>query len=597
MNPDRPSRAPMPATASRASRARISRMAALAAGATLGLGALAVPLATASSGGTPTGSALALVADTTAPTVVLGAATVKPGGEVPFTASGFPAGATLSVKFDDKTLLGQFPVGDDGSVAGAVTVPTDAAVGGEHWLRFLAPQTSVRSENLSVTADAPSPTPTPTPKPTPKPTATATPPTAQPTVRLSGSEATAGGKVSFTLSGFVKGQSVTVKLDDSEIIGQWPGSVSAAGTFSGTVTLPKSTPSGAHWLRFLAPNPSTSLRADFSVKAAGTGGTGSTGGSGTGGGSGGTTDTSGTTGGSGTVGGSGTTGGSGGSAAASASITAGSQVAAGGKVSFRVTGFPAGEQLTVKLDDSEIIGQWPDGIGADGTLSGTVTIPASATKGAHWLRFLAPNPSTSVRADFTVTTGTSADSSATGGTNASGAAATPVPAASGAPAAASNSRGAKAEITAGQVQAGGTLHFAVTKFPAGRTVTVKLDDDAILGQWKTDAKGSYEGDVTVPAGTSTGAHWLRFLAPEPATTLKVDFEVTGADGTPGSAPASGGAAPDTAPLTTTAASLESSVSYATIAWSAAAAAVGGAAGAAGTTLFVVRRRRPTADQG
>ncbi|MFD8692234.1 hypothetical protein [Streptomyces sp. NPDC059651] len=576
-------------------------MAALAAGATLGLGALAAPLATASSGGTQSGSTLALVADTTAPTVVLGTATVKPGGEVPFTASGFPAGATLSVKFDDTSLLKQFPVGDDGSVTGAVTVPADAAVGGEHWLRFLAPQTSVRSENLSVTGDTSSPTPTPTAtattKPTPKPTATVTPPAAQPTVRLGSPEATAGAKVSFTLSGFAKGQNVTVKLDDDEIIGQWTGAVSAAGTFSGTVTLPKSTSAGAHWLRFLAPNPSTSLRADLSVRTAGgTGGAGSGGASGGTAGGGGTTGTGGTTGGTGAAGDSGATGGSGGIGAASASITAGSQVAAGGKVSFRVTGFPAGRQLTVKLDDSEIIGQWPDGIDASGALSGTVTIPASATKGGHWLRFLAPNPSTSLRADFTVTTGTSADASATGA-GTSGSTSTPVPAASGAPAAASDSRGAKAEITADQVQAGGTLHFAVTKFPAGHTVTVKLDDDAILGQWKTDAKGSYEGDVTVPAGTPTGAHWLRFLAPEPATTLRVDFQVTGADGTPGSTPASTEAAPDTAPLTTTAASLESPVSYATIAWSAAAAAVGGAAGAAGTTLFVVRRRRPAPDQG
>ncbi|WP_326665114.1 hypothetical protein [Streptomyces sp. NBC_00385] len=590
MNPDRPSRTPMPAVAPRTSRSRVGRMAALAAGATLGLGALTVPLATANSDGAPTGSPLALVADTTAPTVVLGATAVKPGGEVPFTASGFPAGATLSVKFDDKTLLKQFPVGEDGSVTGAVTVPADAAVGGEHWLRFLAPQTSVRSENLTVTGDAPSPTPTPTPtptsKPTPKPTATATSPVPQPGVRLGSSEVTAGGKVSFTLSGFAKGQNVTVKLDDSEIIGQWTAAVNAAGTFSGTVTLPKSTTGGAHWLRFLAPNPSTSLRAGLTVKAADTAGTG---GSGTGGGSGGggTAETAGTSGGSGTAGGSGS------SAGASASITAGSRVAAGGRVTFRVSGFPAGEQLTVKLDDSEIIGQWPDGIGADGTLSATVTIPSSATKGAHWLRFLAPNPSTSIRADFTVTAGTSADVSATG---ASGSTAAPVPAASGTPATASNSRGARAQIAADQVQAGGKLHFTVTKFPAGRTVTIKLDDDAILGQWKTDAKGSYEGDVTVPAEVPSGAHWLRFLAPDPATTLKVDFEVTGADGAPGSAPTAAVAAPDAAPLTTTAASMESSVSYATIAWSAAAAAAGGAAGAAGTTLFVVRRRRPSSDQ-
>ncbi|WP_406099078.1 hypothetical protein [Streptomyces sp. NBC_01013] len=602
MNPDRLSRTSV-------SRVRISRMAALAAGATLGLGTLAAPLATASSGGAHNGSPLAVVADAASPTVALNTATVQAGGEVPFSASGFPVGSTLSVKFDDTTLLRQFPVGDDGSVTGTVTVPADATVGGEHWLRFLAPQTSVRSENLTVTGRAPSPTPTPsptsTPSPTPtptstpttKPTPTATTPAARPAVRLSSSRATAGGRVSFTLSGFTQGQNVTVKLDDSEIIGQWTAAVNAAGTFSGTVTLPKSTAAGAHWLRFLAPNPSTSLRADVSVTADGTGDTDGTGGSGGGHGGGGAGTPGGSGGGSGTAGGSGTTTGT------SASITAGSRVAAGGKVSFRVTGFPAGQQLTVKLDDSEIIGQWPAGIGADGTLSGTVTLPASATKGAHWLRFLAPNPSTSLRADFTVTTGASDDAKAAG---ASDDAPAPAPTASGAPAAASDSRGAKAVITASQVQAGGQLHFVVTKFPAGRTVTIKLDDDAILGQWKADTKGSYEGEVTVPSGTPAGAHWLRFLAPDPATTLKVDFQVTAA----GSDPASAAAAPDTvapapapapapttASLATTTTSAESSVSYATIAWSAAAAAGGGAAGAAGTTLIVVRRRRPAADQG
>ncbi|MYS46814.1 hypothetical protein GTY23_37660, partial [Streptomyces sp. SID5998] len=107
-----------------------------------------------------------------------------------------------------------------------------------------------------------------------------------------------------------------------------------------------------------------------------------------------------------------------------------------------------------------------------------------------------------------------------------GGGATPIPAASGAPAAASNSRGAKAQITASQVQPGGKLHFEVEKFPADQTVTIKLDDDAILGQWKADATGAYEGDVTIPADTSVGAHWLRFLAPNPPTTLKVDFKVT-----------------------------------------------------------------------
>ncbi|MGW4024374.1 hypothetical protein [Streptomyces sp. NPDC005009] len=573
---------------------RLSRVVALTAGATLGLGALcAAPLATAGPGGTGATDTVALAADTAAPSVTLGARDVKQGGEVSFTATGFPAGGTLSVKFDDKTLLEQFTVGDDGSVSGSVTVPADASVGGGHWLRFLAPQTSVRSEELTVTTAAPTPTPTPTPPQTPKPTPTPTPSPSEvtdPAVKLTGgSEVAAGGKVSFTLSGFVKGQGITVKLDDGEILARWTDAVRPDGTFSGTVTVPASVPAGTHWLRFLAPAPATSLKADITVTSS-TGsnsGGGSAGGSGSGGGTGGT----------GTAGGSsGAAGGSGSGGAAtgtSATITAGSRVAAGGRVSFRVTGFPAGQQLTVKLDDSEILGQWTTG--SDGSYSGSVTVPAGTTKGAHWLRFLAPNPPTSLKADFTITSGASGTGTAgtAGGTGADAADATPVPAASGAPASATNDAGAKAGITASRVQAGGTLHFEVTGFPAKEQVTIKLDDEAILGQWKTDDNGSHEGNVTVPADTSAGDHWLRFLAPNPPTSLKVAFTVTvaGTDGA-GSPAASSTTAPETTTTTEAlaATSQAAPVSYATIAWSAAAAAAGGAAGAAATTLLVVRRR-------
>ncbi|MGW0191466.1 hypothetical protein ACWDV7_37920 [Streptomyces sp. NPDC003362] len=561
-----------------------------AAGTTLALGALALPLAAAVD--TDVTGSVALAADVTAPVVTLGSESAEPGGEVPFTATGFPAGATLSVKFDDKTLLKQFPIGEDGSVSGAVTIPADASVGAGHWLRFLAPQTSVRSADLTVTGATPSPTPTPTPTatptPTPKPSST-TAPAGDPAVELTGgSSVAAGGKVSFRLSGFVKGQDVTVKLDDGDILAQWPDAVGADGTFSGSVTVPAGTSAGAHWLRFLAPEPATSLKADIKVTSSsgspgGGSGSGSGAGSGAGSGSGSGDSGSGSAGsGSGTAAG---TGGSGSTAGASARITAGSSVAAGGRVSFRVTGFPAGRQLTVKLDDSKIIGQWT--VGADGSCSGSVTVPADTPKGAHWLRFLAPNPPTSLKAGFTVTSGTAA--AAASGTGASaGGSATPVPAASGAPASATDDRGAKAEITASEVRPGGRLHFEVTKFPAEETVTVKLDDGAILGQWETDEDGRYEGDVTVPADTAVGAHWLRFLAPNPPTSLKVGFTVTGA----GQAASSTATPQDPTAKTLAAASVETPVSYATIAWSAAAAAVGGAAGAAATTFVVVRRRSP-----
>ncbi|MEZ3179617.1 hypothetical protein KYY02_13265 [Streptomyces pimonensis] len=572
--------------------ARLSRAVALTAGAALGLGTLcAAPLAMATTGDTGAAGAVALAEDTAAPSVTLGARSVEQGGAVPFTATGFPAGATLSVKFDDATLLKQFTVGDDGSVAGSVTAPADASTGGGHWLRFLAPQTSVRSEDLTVTAAAPAPTPAPTPSQTAQPTPTPSPSAVtEPAVKLTGGrEVAAGGKVSFTLSGFVGGQDVTAKLDDGEILAQWSDAVKADGTFSGTVTVPASVPAGRHWLRILAPSPATSLKADITVtspKAGGSGG-GSAGG-GTGSGSGGSGSGTGGAGGS-----TGTTGGSGSgdvAAGTSATITAGSRVAAGGRVSFRVTGFPAGQQLTVKLDDGKILGQWA--VGSDGSYTGGVTVPADTAKGAHWLRFLAPNPPTSLRADFTVTSG-AAGTSATGatGTSAADGAASPAPAAWGAPASATNAAGAKAEITADQVRPGGTLHITVTGFPAGEKVTVKLDDEAILGQWDIDDSGTREGEVTVPVDTSAGGHWLRFLAPNPATTLKVEFTVvTATDRAAASSPTSGTTTPDTPAGTLAAASVESLVSYATIAWSAAAAAAGGAAGAAATTLLVIRRR-------
>ncbi|MFK0172058.1 hypothetical protein ACIQU5_25015 [Streptomyces sp. NPDC090306] len=599
MNSGRPTTTP--------SRTRVHRAVALTAGATLGLGALAAALPLATGDGTvDTTGTVALAADATTPSVSLGSTSVKPGGDVSFTVTGFPAGGTLSVKFDDTTLLKQFTIGDDGGFSGSVTVPAGATVGDGHWLRFLSTGTSVRSDALSVVAES---TPTPTPTPTATPTKAA-----DPAIGLGSSSVRAGGKVSFDLSGFAKGQTVTVKLDDADIIGQWKSAVGADGTFSASVTVPAGTSAGAHWLRVLAADPATSLKADITVTASGSGGGdggspsgsggsssggsssggSSSGGSGSGGSSSGGSDS-----GSGGGGSTGSASGGSGTSGTTATVTGGSRVAAGGTVSYRVTGFPAGQQLTVKLDDETIVAQTT--IGSDGSRSGSVTVPDDITKGAHWLRFLAPNPPTSLKAAFTVTSGAEAGTSGSGTTGSTGAdgadgtSATPVPEASGEPASATNDAGARATITATKVQAGGRLHFRVTKFPASQQVTLKLDDEDILGQWKTDADGAYEGDVTVPAGTSAGAHWLRFLAPNPPTTLKVGFTVTAAtaaaaSGDDTATTGTGSGDIGSAATTANAASLEAPVSYATIAWSAAAAAVGGAAGAAATTLYVVRRR-------
>ncbi|MCZ2527164.1 HtaA domain-containing protein [Streptomyces sp. HB2AG] len=86
---------------------------------------------------------------------------------------------------------------------------------------------------------------------------------------------------------------------------------------------------------------------------------------------------------------------------------------------------------------------------------------------------------------------------------------------------------ASATTNAKSVEAGGTLGFSVKGFPAGETLTVKLDDGEILQQFTVKSDGTYAGSVTVPAATEAGSHWLRFLAPNPPTSVKGDaFTVT-----------------------------------------------------------------------
>ncbi|WP_448315999.1 hypothetical protein, partial [Streptomyces sp. CO7] len=146
------------------------------------------------------------------PAAELLSSSVRAGDSLAFRVSGFPADAKLSVKLDDASLIGQFTTGSDGSFSGSVTVP-EGTEAGEHWLRFLATGTSVKSSALTVTRPAPA---------APKMVITA------------GSSVAAGGKVSFSLSGFVPGQKITVKLDDDAILKQWEDAVAADGTFSGT---------------------------------------------------------------------------------------------------------------------------------------------------------------------------------------------------------------------------------------------------------------------------------------------------------------------------------------------------------------------------
>ncbi|NHC45389.1 hypothetical protein [Motilibacter aurantiacus] len=496
----------------------------------------------------------------------LGAASVQAGSALSFGVTGFPAGQTLTVKIDDGAILSTYPISASGTVDASVTIPADLAAG-THWLRFLAanPSTSVRSADFTVSAPPqPRPSQTSTPAPTASPTAAA--------VRLSRSTVTAGGDLTFSASRFPAGQTLTVKLDDDAILTTF--TVGANGSVDGTVTIPGATKAGAHWLRFLAPNPSTSVRSDnFTVTAAGASPSPTP---------------------------SSSTPADAGRAAASLKATT---LQAGRAMSFSVTGFPAGRTLTVKLDDADILKTFR--IGADGSVSGSVTIPAATANGTHWLRFLAPDPATSVKsATFRVTGRAAASGSSGGGSAGSGSSgsgsgssgsgptaggsgsgsggasggSTAGGAATGAASSGSDANtGAKATLSGSSVTPGGTISFTGRGFPAGEQLTIKLDDQDILQQFAISASGDVSGTVTVPATTSAGAHWLRFLAPNPPTTLTAGFTVVAAAGSTGSASTPGGAAGGAAAAggTTSATGASASAGGATVTLGASLATAGG----------------------
>ncbi|MDG4762593.1 hypothetical protein O7632_00455 [Solwaraspora sp. WMMD406] len=70
----------------------------------------------------------------------------------------------------------------------------------------------------------------------------------------------------------------------------------------------------------------------------------------------------------------------------------------GSSISFQVSGFPPGESVNIKIDDGDYCGEAAvhgacvvhiQQIAADGTVSGSVPVPADLPPGAHWLRYLA----------------------------------------------------------------------------------------------------------------------------------------------------------------------------------------------------------------
>jgi hypothetical protein len=83
-------------------------------------------------------------------------------------------------------------------------------------------------------------------------------------VSIGATKVKAGGRIKVTGSNWKskgsrvqKGAQVTVKLDDGIIIGVFP---IRSKKFSGYVTIPKQVKAGSHWLRFLAAEPSTSVK-------------------------------------------------------------------------------------------------------------------------------------------------------------------------------------------------------------------------------------------------------------------------------------------------------------------------------------------------
>jgi hypothetical protein len=86
--------------------------------------------------------------------------------------------------------------------------------------------------------------------------------------------------------------------------------------------------------------------------------------------------------------------------------------------------------------------------------------------------------------------------------------------------------GATVKLHASSVERGGRLKVSGTKWRAkgsrvseGAVVTIKLDDRDILAILPIRNR-RFEGYVRIPRQVPRGRHWLRFLAAEPATSVK-----------------------------------------------------------------------------
>jgi hypothetical protein len=86
--------------------------------------------------------------------------------------------------------------------------------------------------------------------------------------------------------------------------------------------------------------------------------------------------------------------------------------------------------------------------------------------------------------------------------------------------------GAKVKLDRTSVKAGGRIHVSGTRWASkgsrvqeGAQVTVKIDDRDILAILPLKGR-RFSGWVRVPRQVNGGRHFLRFLAAEPATSVK-----------------------------------------------------------------------------
>jgi hypothetical protein len=90
----------------------------------------------------------------------------------------------------------------------------------------------------------------------------------------------------------------------------------------------------------------------------------------------------------------------------------------------------------------------------------------------------------------------------------------------------SRSNGASVKLSTTSVKRGGRIKVSGSNWKAkgsrtgnGKVVTIKLDDRDILAQIPIRNK-KFSGYVTIPRPVAKGRHTLRFLASQPATSIK-----------------------------------------------------------------------------